>query len=152
MSMLQANPERYRKHLWWGGGLVVATMAYNTVEAVVALWTGYHDRSVSLEAFGLDSIIEWALGAVLVWRLWVEAKGAQGDRLASVERRANWAAGVVFYMLAAFILLSSGLTLWHRSASDPSYLGIGIGIASVLVMPIIATAKSRIGDAIGKLF
>ena len=43
--------------------LVIFTMAYNTIEAVLALWAGIQDRSVSLEAFGLDSIIEWALGA-----------------------------------------------------------------------------------------
>src|SRR5688572_15470174 len=94
----------HHKRLVWGLALVLFTMAYNTIEAVLALWAGIQDRSVSLEAFGLDSIIEWALGAVLVWRLTVEARGTEGERLEAIERRANWAAGVVFYMLAAFIV------------------------------------------------
>lgn len=149
MSIHPVSQDQQRKHLAWGLGLVVLTMAYNTVEAGIALWTGYHDRSVSLEAFGLDSIIEWALGAVLVWRLMVEARGAEGERLEAVERRANWAAGVVFYLLAAFIVVTSGTALWTRSHAEPSWVGIGLALASVIVMPIAAVAKTRIGDAIG---
>lgn len=149
MNAQAAEHKQHRKRLAWGLGLVLLTMAYNTVEAVLAIATGIHDRSVSLEAFGLDSIIEWALGAVLVWRLTVEARGADGERLEAVERRANGAAGVVFFLLAIFIVVSSGYTLWTRSHSTPSLLGIGLAIASVIVMPLVATAKSRIGDAIG---
>jgi divalent metal cation (Fe/Co/Zn/Cd) transporter len=149
MSSQSVDTRQHKKRLAWGLGLVVVTMAYNTVEAVLALSTGYHDRSVSLEAFGLDSIIEWALGAVLVWRLTVEARGADGERLERVERRANKAAGMVFYMLGAFILLSSAIALWTHTASEPGYVGIGLAVASVIVMPIVATAKSRIGEAIG---
>ncbi|MNS04261.1 Cation efflux family protein [compost metagenome] len=149
MSLHTTTSNEHRKRLAWGLGLVIATMAYNTVEAVLALWTGVQDRSVSLEAFGLDSIIEWALGAVLVWRLTVEARGTEGERLEAIERKANWAAGIVFYLLAAFIVLSSGYTLLTRSESEPSLIGIGLAIASVLIMPVVAIAKTRIGDAIG---
>jgi hypothetical protein len=34
-------------------------MLYNTIEAALALYSGFQDHSISLEAFGLDSIIEW---------------------------------------------------------------------------------------------
>lgn len=149
MGVHVPSPTQRRSHLAWGLGLVLFTMAYNTIEAVLALWAGIQDRSVSLEAFGLDSIIEWALGAVLVWRLTVEARGTEGERLEAIERRANWAAGVVFYLLAAFIVASSGYTLLTRSESDPGLLGIGLALASVIVMPAVAIAKTRIGTAIG---
>jgi divalent metal cation (Fe/Co/Zn/Cd) transporter len=89
------------------------------------------------------------LGAVLVWRLTIEMRGSEPERLALVERKANWWAGVVFYALAAVILVGSGLTLWTRTESEPSIVGIGLAIASVIIMPIVATAKTRIGDAIG---
>lgn len=143
------DQETHRRRLAWGLGLVLITMAYNTVEAVIALWAGYQDRSVSLEAFGLDSIIEWVLGAVLVWRLTIEARGTDAERLEAAERRANWWAGAVFYALAAVIVIGSVLTLWTRTASEPGMLGIGLALASVIIMPIVATAKRRIGDAIG---
>lgn len=149
MSTQTTQHPRHRRNLMIGLALVIGTMLYNTVEAVLALSAGFHDRSISLEAFGLDSIIEWVLGAVLVWRLTLEARGTEGERLAAVERRANWWAGLVFYALAAVIALGSAWTLWTRSESEPGLLGIGIAVASVIIMPIVAIAKTRIGDAIG---
>jgi divalent metal cation (Fe/Co/Zn/Cd) transporter len=149
MRMQTAQQPRHRRHLMSGLALVIGTMIYNTVEAALALSAGFHDRSISLEAFGLDSLIEWVLGAVLVWRLAIEARGTEGERLAAVERRANWWAGVVFYALAAVIALGSAWTLLTRAESEPGLLGIGIAVASVIVMPIVAIAKTRIGDAIG---
>lgn len=149
MTLDVGNQARHRKNLALGLGLVLVTMAYNTIEMVLALWAGFHDRSISLEAFGLDSIIELALGAVLVWRLVLESRGADEERIERAERRANWWAGIVFYALAIVIALGSALTLWTRSESEPGPLGIGLAVASVIVMPIIATAKKRVGTAIG---
>lgn len=143
------NQSRHRKNLALGLGLVLVTMAYNFIEMFLALWAGFHDRSISLEAFGLDSIIELALGAVLVWRLVLESRGADEGRIERAERRANWWAGIVFYALAIVIALGSALTFWTRTESEPGPLGIGLAVASVIVMPIIATAKKRVGTAIG---
>lgn len=147
--MIDRAPEGRHKRLAAGLSLVLITMAYNAIEMIVALWAGFHDRSVSLEAFGLDSLIELALGAVLAWRLLVEARGADEERIEQVERRANWWAGVAFYALAALISLGSAVALWTRTPSDPSLLGIGLAVASVLLMPLLALAKRRIGAAIG---
>ncbi|MNX64849.1 Cation efflux family protein [compost metagenome] len=148
MNLEISTQAQHRKNLALGMGLVFLTMAYNAVEMFLALWAGFQDRSISLEAFGLDSIIELALGAVLLWRLLVEARGADEARIEQVERRANWWAGVVFYALAAVIAVGSVVTLWTRTESEPGPLGIGLAIASVIIMPIIATAKKRIGTAI----
>ncbi len=149
MSIPTTSQNQHQKHLTVGLTLVLITMAYNTIEMFLALWAGYHDRSVSLEAFGLDSIIEWALGAVLVWRLVTEARGADEECVEQLERRANWWAGVVFYALAAIIAVSSAVTLWTRTESNPSPLGIGLAVASVVIMPVIAIAKKRIGTSVG---
>ena len=59
-----------RRALW----LVGATLAYNVVEAVVAVWAGTEAGSIALLGFGLDSVIECAAAAVLLWRLWVESQ------------------------------------------------------------------------------
>jgi len=48
------------------------TVGWMVVEAVVALASGVTARSVSLIAFGLDSLIELASACVLIWRLNVE--------------------------------------------------------------------------------
>jgi hypothetical protein len=103
-----AQSAEHQGRLRTGLILVSMTMAYNAVEAMVALWTAYRDRSVSLEAFGLDSIIEMVLAAVLLWRLPLEIRHADPDRVEAAERRSNWWAGVVFYSLAAVIVLNTG--------------------------------------------
>ena len=56
--------------------LVAATMAYNVLEGVVAVWAGLEARSIALVGFGLDSFIECAAAAALFWRLGIAARGA----------------------------------------------------------------------------
>jgi divalent metal cation (Fe/Co/Zn/Cd) transporter len=65
--------------------LVVATMAYNSLEAVIALWSGVAAGSIALVGFGLDSIIELAAAAVLFWRLRKDARGADADTVERTE-------------------------------------------------------------------
>ena len=65
-----------------GLSLVVITMAYNVVEAGLALWAGVRAGSVVLVGFGLDSIIEVAAASVLLWRLSLESRGVPQAQLA----------------------------------------------------------------------
>ena len=122
--------------------LVVAALLWNVVEAVVALWAGLGASSVSLLAFGLDSVIELLAGGVLVWRLTGEREGA-GE--AAAERRARRLVGYSFLFLAAYIALHStaGLLGWLPQP-QPSLVGIGIVVASAVVMSGLYIAKMRI--------
>ena len=61
--------------------LVGATMAYNGIEALIAIWSGVAAGSIVLVGFGLDSIIEFAAATVLLWRLNVEAHGAHSETI-----------------------------------------------------------------------
>ena len=45
-----------------------ATITYNVVEAVAALWTGNLADSSALVGFGLDSVIEVASAVALSWQ------------------------------------------------------------------------------------
>src|ERR1035441_10397028 len=54
--------------------LEYATLAWMTVEAAVAIASGIAANSLTLVAFGIDSIIELASAGVLVWRLTVELR------------------------------------------------------------------------------
>ncbi len=60
----------------WGLALVAGTLAYNVVEAGIALWAGSEADSVALYGFGLDSVIEIAAASVMLWRLSLETRGA----------------------------------------------------------------------------
>jgi len=129
--------------------LVVVTMAYNVVEAVVAIVAGVQAASIALIGFGLDSVIEFLAAAALLWRLGLEAAGADGAAIERGERRVQRFVGVTFVGLSAYVVVVAGWALWAREAPRESPLGIGLAVASLVVMPLIAWGKLRAADEIG---
>ncbi len=129
--------------------LVVATMAYNLIEAGIALWSGAEADSVALVGFGLDSIIECIAAAALLWRLWVEARGASGERLERTERRVHQIVGITFLLLALYVTAQAGWTLLHEAAPAESPVGIALAVASLVIMPLVSWGKLRAAREIG---
>jgi divalent metal cation (Fe/Co/Zn/Cd) transporter len=129
--------------------LVVATMGYNVLEAVVALWSGVEAESVALFGFGLDSVIETAAAAVLLRRLRVEARGADAETIASMERRVRRFVGGTFIALAAYVALQSGWMLWTAAEPGESLVGIILAAASLVIMPLVACGKLRAARELG---
>jgi len=125
------------------------TIAWMVVEAIVALWAGMAARSTLLVAFGLDSVIELASGGVLLWRLSVEAAGGHLDRVERAERTAAWIVGGSLALLCAYIVGSSAWALLAGARPDGSIPGVGLAVAAVIGMPLLARAKRRIADRIG---
>ena len=122
--------------------LVYAGLGWNLVEAVVALWAGTQAGSVAMLAFGLDSIVELAAGAVLVWRLRTEREEEEAE---AAERRAQRLVGLTFFLLAGYIVLHSGANLlgWLPEP-EPSIAGVAIVVASAVVMAVLYVGKMRI--------
>ena len=122
--------------------LVLAGLLWSLVEAGVSLWAGVQAGSVALLAFGLDSIVELLAGGVLVWRLRGEWKGLEEE---AAERRAQRLLGLSFFLLAAYIALHSGANLlgWLPEP-QPSLVGVGIVVASAVVMSGLYVGKMRI--------
>ena len=122
--------------------LVIAGLLWNLVEAGVALWAGIQAGSVALLAFSLDSIVELFAGGVLVARLRLERDGEEEE---AAERRAQTLVGLSFYLLAAYIALHSGASLvgWLPQP-QPSLAGVGIVVASAVVMGGLYVGKMRI--------
>lgn len=63
------------KQLRLGIWIELVSLLWMMIEASVALVVGYATRSVSLQGFGIDSIIELIAGSVLLWRLVIEQRG-----------------------------------------------------------------------------
>lgn len=134
-----------RTALW----LVGATMAYNILEAVVAITSGVSAGSVALIGFGLDSVIECAAAAVLFWRLSVEARGASEAEIEKAESRVRRFVGGTFFALATYVVVQSGWILWTATAPEESVIGIALAIASLVIMPLVAWRKLRVADRLG---
>jgi divalent metal cation (Fe/Co/Zn/Cd) transporter len=123
--------------------LVGATMAYNVIEAGVALWFGASAESIALLGFGLDSVIECAAAGVLLWRLSLEARGADPEQLERAEQRVHRFVGATFLALAAYVTAQASLTLWRAEPPDESIPGIILAAASLLIMPLVSLGKLR---------
>ena len=111
---------------------------------------GRHGRKrVALLGFGLDSVIETSAAAVLLWRLRVEIRGEDVDRIAHTERRVHRFVGVTFLLLAVYVVAQAGWTLWGRHIPGESLVGIILAVASLILMPLLSWGKLRAAREIG---
>src|SRR5204863_9786060 len=93
--------------------LTYITIGWMTIEGAASLLLGWASKSLLLEAFGIDSVIELFSAAVLLWRLRVEASGtATSEQVNLVEHRAARLVGYSLYVLAAYVVLNSGYGLF----------------------------------------
>ncbi len=127
----------------------LATICWMLVEASVALVVGFLTHSVSLQGFGIDSIIELVSGGVLLWRLLVEQGGGSGEVVERAERRAAWVTAIALFALALYIVIDSVISLLSRSHAQASWWGIGLAIAAALIMPLLWRGKLHIAGQIG---
>ena len=118
--------------------LAWATIAWNVVEAVVAISAGAAAGSIALVGFGLDSTVEVMSAAVIVWQF----RGVAEQR----ERLALRMIAVSFFGLAAYVAIQAIIDLTGRTEPDSSSVGIGLAIASIIVMPLLARMKRRTAE------
>src|SRR5213595_4304333 len=81
--------------------LTYITLGWMTIEGAASLLLGWASKSLLLEAFGIDSVVELFSAGVLLWRLRVEASGrADNATVERTERRASRLVGYTLYFLA----------------------------------------------------
>jgi divalent metal cation (Fe/Co/Zn/Cd) transporter len=90
-------------------------------------------------AFGIDSLIEFAAGGVIVW-LFSGGRGASE----SAERRAQQLIAVSFFALSVYVLVESARA-FTGAHPDASWAGIGLAAVTAPTMPLLARAKHRVG-------
>ncbi len=117
------------------------TLGWNSLEALVAVAAGLIAGSIALVGFGIDSVIECASGAVLVWRLRTDADLRRREH---VERTAQRLVGASFLLLAVYVVVDALSTLLKRRAPEHSLPGILVAVAALIVMPLLARAKRRV--------
>ncbi|MCI0351971.1 MAG: cation transporter [Acidobacteriales bacterium] len=129
-----------------GERLEYFTIAWNTLEGLIAIVAGAVAGSISLVGFGVDSLIEVTSGSALLWRMRAEVKGSTAER---VERISLRVVGGCFLALAAYVTYEAAATLIQKQAPERSIVGIVLAAASLIVMPILARAKRRVSAALG---
>ena len=122
--------------------LAAASVTYNVVEAAVAITAGLVAGSVALIGFGLDSVVEVSSGLVVLWQF--------AHRLPETrERRAQQLMAGAFGVLAVVVSVESVRALASGAEPEASPVGIGLTLASLVVMPLLSRAQRRTGRALG---
>lgn len=117
------------------------TIAWNSLEGIVAVVAGMIAGSISLVGFGVDSFIEVTSGAALLWRMSIDAEKHKRER---IEHRTLRIVGACFLALAAYVAYEAVANLMQRSAPEHSLAGIILACASLVVMPLLSRAKRRV--------
>ena len=120
------------------------SLAWMTIEGAVAIVAGIVAGSIALIGFGLDSAIEGFASVIIVWRF-------TGQRVFShaAEERAQKLVAVQFFVLAPYVGFESVRALAGGEHPETSWVGIGLAIGSVIVMPMLGIAKQRLADQLG---
>ena len=130
-----------------GLGLAWFTIGYNVAEGAVAVTAGALAGLVSLVGFGIDSGIESISAVLVAMRLLARLRHGTVDE--AREHRALRFVAVTFFLLAGYVLVEGVRSLQVHEVPDASVVGIVVLVASLVVMPLLAAAKRRVGVALG---
>jgi cation diffusion facilitator family transporter len=120
------------------------TVGYNILEGAVSIFAGILAGSIALLGFGLDSIVESLSGGVMIWRF-RHQKELTEEEEEKRERRAAKLVACTFFVLGAYVLYESVHKLLVREIPETSFIGMGVAVASIIVMPVLFTMKYRTG-------
>ena len=121
-------------------GLSWLSLGWMTLEGAVGIAAAITAGSVALLGFGVDSAIEGLASVIVIWRF-------TGSRRFSheAEQRAQKLVAISFFILGPYIAQDAVRTLIGGDRPSPSWVGIGLAISSMAVMPVLARAKQRLG-------
>jgi divalent metal cation (Fe/Co/Zn/Cd) transporter len=138
-ELTSADHARLGRRAQWLAG---ASVAYNVIEAVIAVTAGLFAGSVALVGFGLDSVVEVSSGLIILWQF-------RHRMPQSREQRALRAMALAFFALAAYVGVESVRALFFGGDPGASPVGIGLAVASLAIMPFLSWAQRRTGQALG---
>ena len=122
--------------------IVAFTIAYNVIEAVIALTAGSIASSAALIGFGLDSIVEVLSAAAVAWQFAIPDPESR-------EKTALRVIAVSFFGLAAYVTVDAALSLAGLREPEHSPVGIALAAVSLGVMPVVSWIERRAGRELG---
>ncbi len=128
--------------------LELLTIGWMAIEAVVAIWSAVAAHSLSLSAFGLDSVIELASAGVLIWQLSSELRDGR-ERSEAAERIARRIGGGLLLALAFYVVAAAGWSLWRGRGQAFSAPGLAVALLAIPIMLLLARRKRALAIELG---
>ncbi|CCQ15283.1 putative membrane protein [Rhodococcus sp. AW25M09] len=121
---------------------VAATIAYNVIEAIIAITEGARVSSTALIGFGLDSVIEVSSAAAVAWQF--SAANPQ-----SREKITLRVIALSFFGLAIFVTVDAVRSLFGLGEAEHSTVGLALAAVSLAIMPALSRAQRPRGPRTG---
>jgi divalent metal cation (Fe/Co/Zn/Cd) transporter len=117
------------------------SLVWMTTEGVIGTIAGIMANSIALIGYGIDSTVTGVASAIIIWRF-------SGNRVDSddAEARAQRIVAITFFLLAPYIIVTAIHHLVAGSEAQASWVGIGLALVSVTLMPLFGRAKKRLGE------
>jgi divalent metal cation (Fe/Co/Zn/Cd) transporter len=147
-TAFEVAPEQRQRWILRGLQLEWLTIAWMLVEAAVALISAMRAHSITLLAFGVDSVIELCSAFVLLWRLNLELR-LEEKFSEGAEILASKVAGALLYALAAYVVVSALWSLLQRSGQEFSLSGFVVALVAIPTMYWLSRAKLRVAEKLG---
>ncbi len=116
---------------------------WHLAEFGIALGAGIAAGSVALTSFAGDSLVEVLAASAIVW-LFSGGRGASEQ----TERRAQQLIAGSYFLLVAYIVSHALYDLIAGSRPSASWVGIGLAAFTAPTMPLLASAKRKVGRAL----
>jgi divalent metal cation (Fe/Co/Zn/Cd) transporter len=117
------------------------TFAWMLIECTVSLLSAARAHSPALMAFGFDSFVELLSASLVVLSF--------APRFSLNFKRIDIASGTLLFVLAAVVGVTSMLALAGKLQPEASPFGIGITLAALVVMPLLAWQKRKLARRTG---
>ncbi|HML76791.1 cation transporter [Geobacter sulfurreducens] len=137
------SPELYRK----AALLALITIIYNIAEGAVSVGFGVADETLSLFGFGLDSFVE-VISGVGIWHMVQRVRRGGTEDRDAFERRALRITGGAFYLLAAGLVVTAGLSIYSEHRPETTVWGIAVSLISISFMWLLIHHKTNVGRAL----
>src|SRR5271169_3827405 len=131
-STVTCAPTGRSTAVFWLQGI---TLIWMLVECGLSLYAAAAARSPAMLAFGSDSFVELLSAGVVLLQFLPHVRIS--------ERSAASVAGTLLFVLALVVCVTAMASLALRLNPEISRLGIGITLAALIVMPILAELKRR---------
>jgi divalent metal cation (Fe/Co/Zn/Cd) transporter len=128
--------------------LCALTVAWNVIVGGASVATAVATGSLSLIGFGINAVVDSSASAVLVWRFRAEASGHHAHAQRG-ERLALRLAGTAFALVATYLAVEATRSLMHSRHVEATAFGLGEAVASLIVLPRLASGKYSLSRRLG---
>lgn len=131
------------EHLRAIGWLQGITIVWMLVECAVSLIAAARSHSPVLLAFGSDSLVELLSASIVLLQF--------TPTFRMEANKASRLAGMLLFVLAGMVVLTSLSSLALHIQPERSWMGIAITLAALIVMPLLSAAKQYMAEKTGNI-